>query len=41
MFLDKVRSYEQMLGKPLPDLTDAIEQVKQAVAVNRLLAAAV
>ena len=41
VFLDKVRSYEQLLGKPLPDLTDAIEQVKQAVAVNRLLAASV
>lgn len=40
-FLDKVRLYEQVLGKPLPDLTSAIEQVKQAVAVNRLLAAAV
>ena len=41
VFLDKVRTYEQLLGKPLPDLTDAIEQVKQAVAVNRLLSAAV
>jgi hypothetical protein len=40
-FLDKVRTYEQVLGKPMPDLTAAIEQVKQAVAVNRLLAAAV
>lgn len=41
VFLSKVRHYESILGKPLPDLTDAIEQVKQAVAVNRLLAAAV
>lgn len=40
-FLDKVRHYESLLGKPLPDLTDAIEQVKQAVAVNRLLSASV
>jgi hypothetical protein len=40
-FLEKVRVYEQVLGKPLPDLTAAIEQVKQAVAVNRLLAASV
>lgn len=40
-FLDKVQAYERILGKPLPDLTDAIEQVKQAVAVNRLLSAAV
>jgi hypothetical protein len=40
-FLDKVRLYEQVLGKPMPDLTAAIEQVKQAVAVNRLLAVAV
>lgn len=41
VFLDKVRTYERLLGKPLPDLTNAIEQVKQAVAVNRLLSAAV
>ena len=41
VFLDKVYTYERLLGKPLPDLTDAIEQVKQAVAVNRLLSAAV
>lgn len=40
-FLDKVRAYERIVGKPLPDLTDAIEQVKQAVAVNRLLSASV
>jgi len=40
-FLEKVRVYEQVLGKPMPDLTAAIEQVKQAVAVNRLLAASV
>jgi hypothetical protein len=30
-----------VLGRPLPELTSAIDQVKQAVAVNRLLAAAV
>lgn len=41
VFLEKVRTYERLLGKPLPDLTDAIEQVKQAVAVNRLLSVAV
>jgi hypothetical protein len=40
-FLEKVRLYEQVLGRPLPELTSAIDQVKQAVAVNRLLAAAV
>lgn len=40
-FLDKVQTYERILGKPLPDLTDSIEQVKQAVAVNRLLSASV
>jgi len=40
-FLEKVRLYEQVLGRPMPDLTSAIEQVKQAVAVNRLLAASV
>lgn len=40
-FLKKVRLYEAIIGKPLPDLTEAIEQVKQAVAVNRLLSAAV
>jgi len=40
-FLEKVRLYEQVLGRPMPDLTAAIEQVKQAVAVNRLLAASV
>lgn len=40
-FLDKVRQYESMLGKPMPTLVDAIESAKQAVAVNKLLATAV
>lgn len=40
-FLAKVQQYESMLGRPLPDLVDAIEQAKQAVAMNRLLSAAV
>lgn len=37
-FLSKVQQYESLLGRPLPELTDAIEQTKNAVAVNRLLA---
>lgn len=40
-FLAKVQQYESLLGRPLPELTDAIEQTKQALAVNRLLAASV
>lgn len=40
-FLSKVQQYESLLGRPLPELVAAIEQAKQAVAVNRLLSAAV
>lgn len=37
-FLAKVQQYESLLGRPLPELTDAIDQTKQALAVNQLLA---
>jgi hypothetical protein len=40
-FMAKVRQYEDLLGKPLPDLSEAIESAKQAVAVNRLLSVAI
>jgi hypothetical protein len=40
-FLAKVQQYESLFGRPLTDLTDAIEQTKSAVAVNRLLATSV
>lgn len=38
-FLAKVQQYESLLGRPMPELTDAVEQTKAAVAVTRLLAA--
>jgi hypothetical protein len=40
-FLAKVQQYESLFGRPITDLTDAIEQTKAAVAVNRLLATSV
>ena len=40
-FLAKVQQYESLLGRPLPELTDAVEQTKQALAVNRLLASSI
>lgn len=40
-FLAKVQQYESLFGRPITDLTDAIEQTKSAVAVNRLLATSV
>lgn len=36
-----VEQYQSLTGIAMPELTDAIEQCKQAVAINRLLAAAV
>jgi len=36
-----VEQYQSLTGIAMPELTDAIEQCKQAVAVNRLLAASV
>lgn len=36
-----VEQYQSLTGIAMPELTDAIEQCKQAVALNRLLAAAV
>ena len=36
-----VEQYQSLTGISMPELTDAIEQCKQAVAVNRLLAASV
>lgn len=40
-FLALVEQYEELMGIDMPELRDAIERTKQAVAVNRLLAAAV
>jgi hypothetical protein len=40
-FLDKVRQYEGFTGHTMSDLTDAVEKTKQALAVNKLLAASV
>lgn len=40
-FLAKVQQYESLFGRPITDLTDAIQQTKSAVAVNRLLATSV
>jgi len=36
-----VEQYQSLTGIAMPELTDAIEQCKHAVALNRLLAAAV
>jgi hypothetical protein len=36
-----VEQYQSLTGIAMPELTDAIERCKQAVALNRLLAAAV
>jgi hypothetical protein len=36
-----VNEYRQLMGVDMPELTDAIEQAKQAVAVHRLLSASV
>jgi hypothetical protein len=40
-FLRKVQLYEQFTGRALTDLTGAVEQAKQALAVNRLLSASI
>lgn len=39
--LSMVNEYRQLMGVDMPELTDAIEQAKQAVAVHRLLSASV
>lgn len=39
--LAMVNEYRSLLGVDMPELTDAIEQAKQAVAVHRLLSASV
>ena len=39
--LAMVNEYRSLLGVDMPELTDAIEHAKQAVAVHRLLSAAV
>jgi len=40
-YLAKVREYEALTGETLADLSGAIEQAKQALALNRLLSVAV
>lgn len=39
--LSMVNEYRSLMGVDMPELTDAIEQAKQAVAVHRLLSASV
>jgi hypothetical protein len=40
-YLRKVSLYEKLTGETLADLSGAVEQAKQALAIHRLLSAAV